>query len=142
GHPGDSNGPWSGSSKAVVSAKFTFHGVPSHASVSPEQGRSALDAVELMNVGANYMREHVKEDARIHYVITDGGGQPNVVPAEATVWYYVRANDHRDVERNFKWLQDIAQGAALMSRTKVETYVESDCHEIIPNMPLSELLTE
>ena len=73
------------SSKAMVSAKFTFSGLPAHASVSPRQGRSALDAVELMNVGVNYMREHVEEDARIHYVITDGGGQPNVVPARAQV---------------------------------------------------------
>ena len=85
-----------------------------------------------MNVGANFMREHLKEDARVHYVVTDGGGSPNVVPARATVWYYVRANDHRDVERNFQWLKEIAQGAALMSRTKVEIYVDSDCHEIIP----------
>jgi aminobenzoyl-glutamate utilization protein B len=141
-HPASKNEAWANSSKAVVSAKFTFHGTTAHASSSPESGKSALDGVELMNVGANYMREHLKEDARIHYVITDGGGSPNVVPARATVWYYVRANDHRDVERNFAWLKDIAQGAALMTRTKVEIYVDSDCHEIIPNLPLSELLTE
>jgi aminobenzoyl-glutamate utilization protein B len=141
-HPASKNEAWANSSKAVVSAKFTFHGTTAHASSSPESGKSALDGVELMNVGANYMREHLKEDARIHYVITDGGGSPNVVPARATVWYYVRANDHRDVEKNFAWLKDIAQGAALMSRTKLDIYVDSDCHEIIPNMPLSELLTE
>ena len=66
----------------MVSVKFRFEGLPAHASVSPHEGRSALDAVELMNVGVNFMREHVKEDARIHYVITNGGGQPNVVPPD------------------------------------------------------------
>ncbi len=139
-HPGDSNGPWSDSSKAVVSAKFTFAGIAAHASVSPEAGRSALDAVELMNVGANYMREHVKEDARIHYVITDGGGQPNVVPAQATVWYFVRANEHKDAEYNFAWLKDIAEGAAKMTRTKFTVQIDTDCHEIVPNQPLSQLI--
>ena len=141
-HPASKNEAWANSSKAVVSAKFTFSGTTAHASSSPESGKSALDGVELMNVARITCGEHLKEDARIHYVITDGGGSPNVVPARATVWYYVRANDHRDVERNFSWLKEIAQGAALMSRTKVEVYVDSDCHEIIPNMPLSELLTE
>jgi aminobenzoyl-glutamate utilization protein B len=139
-HPGDKNEAWSGSSKAAVSAKFTFRGTAAHASVSPESGRSALDAVELMNIGANFMREHIKEDARVHYVINDGGGAPNVVPAQATVWYYVRANEHADVEQNFAWLKDIAQGAALMTRTKLTIEIDTDCHEIIPNTPLSELL--
>ncbi|MBI1902774.1 MAG: amidohydrolase, partial [Planctomycetia bacterium] len=111
-HPATKNEAWAGSSKALVSAKFTFTGTATHASVSPESGRSALDAVELMNVGANYMREHLSEDARTHYVIVDGGGQPNVVPATATVWYFVRADKHEDMERQFRWLQDIAQGAA------------------------------
>ncbi len=139
-HPGSKNEAWSGSSKAAVSAKFTFHGTTAHASASPESGRSALDAVELMNIGANFMREHIKEDARVHYVINDGGGAPNVVPAQATVWYYVRANEHRDVEQNFAWLKDIAQGAALMTRTKLSIAIDTDCHEIVINMPLSELL--
>lgn len=139
-HPASKNEVWNGSSKAMVSAKFTFHGIAAHAAGSPEQGRSALDAVELMNVGANYMREHVKEDTRIHYVITSGGGAPNVVPASATVWYYVRANDHRDVESTFVWLNDIARGAALMTRTKMSSVVDTDCHELLQNSPLSELL--
>ncbi len=141
-HPATKNEAWAGSSKAVVSAKFTFAGTSSHASVSPESGRSALDAVELMNIGANYMREHVKEDARIHYVVVDGGGQPNVVPAKATVWYFVRANSHEDVEQNFRWLQDIANGAALMTRTKVSLQIDTDCHEIIVNMPLAQRIVE
>src|SRR5262249_54410038 len=95
-HPGSRNRITYSSSKAVISAKFTFFGLPAHASGSPEKGRSALDGVELMNVGVNYMREHIKQTSRIHYVVTNGGGQPNVVPATAQVWYYVRANTHED----------------------------------------------
>jgi aminobenzoyl-glutamate utilization protein B len=140
-HPANKNEAWAGSSKALVSAKFTFKGTPSHASVSPDSGRSALDAVELMNVAANYMREHLKEDARTHYVIVDGGGQPNVVPPTATVWYFVRANKHQDVEYNFRWLQEIAQGAALMTRTTMSMQIDTDCHEIIPNGVLAERIT-
>jgi aminobenzoyl-glutamate utilization protein B len=139
-HPGTKNRVSYMSTKALISAKFTFRGLPAHASGSPEKGRSALDGVELMNVGANYMREHVKETSRIHYVITNGGAQPNVVPATAQVWYFVRANTHEDVERNFDWLRDIADGAAKMSRTKVAVQIDTDCHEIIPNLPLSRVV--
>lgn len=139
-HPADENAVWSGSSKAAVSVKFQFAGLAAHASGSPDKGKSALDAVELMSVGVNFMREHLKEDARVHYVITDGGGAPNVVPAKAEVWYYLRSNTHTDVEKNFEWLQDIARGAALMSRTKLTVQIDTDCHEVIPNTPLSELL--
>ncbi|MBP86144.1 MAG: amidohydrolase [Planctomycetaceae bacterium] len=140
-HPSSRNEAWASSSKALVSAKFTFDGTAAHASVSPEAGRSALDAVELMNVGANFMREHLKEDARIHYVIVDGGGAPNVVPPTATVWYFARADSHKDVEYNFKWLKDIAAGAAKMTRTELSIQIDTDCHEIIPNGPLAELIT-
>lgn len=140
-HPSSRNEAWASSSKALVSAKFTFDGTAAHASVSPEAGRSALDAVELMNVGVNFMREHLKEDARMHYVIVDGGGAPNVVPPTATVWYFARADTHEDVEYNFKWLEDIAAGAAKMTRTKLSIQIDTDCHEIIPNAPLAELIT-
>ncbi|MFN0196375.1 MAG: amidohydrolase [Planctomycetaceae bacterium] len=141
-HPSTRNEVWSGSSKSLVSAKFTFSGTAAHASVSPEKGRSALDAVELMNIGVNFMREHVKDDTRIHYVITNGGGAPNVVPAKATVWYYIRADQHNDAAFYYNWIRDIAQGAAMMSRTKVDVVVDTDCHELIPNSPLSELLIQ
>lgn len=139
-HPGTKNRVSYMSTKALISAKFTFTGLPAHASGSPEKGRSALDGVELMNVGANYMREHIKETNRIHYVITNGGAQPNVVPATAQVWYFVRANTHEEVERTFDWLRDIADGAAKMSRTKVAVHIDTDCHEIIPNLPLSRVV--
>jgi aminobenzoyl-glutamate utilization protein B len=139
-HPGTKNRIEYGTTKALISAKFTFHGLPAHASGSPDRGRSALDGVELMNVGANYMREHVKQTNRIHYVITKGGAQPNVVPATAQVWYYVRADAHEDAERQFDWLRDIADGAAKMSRTKVSMSIDTDCHEIIPDLPLSKVI--
>lgn len=139
-HPSGKNEVWSGSSKSLVSAKFTFRGTAAHASGSPHSGRSALDAVELMNVGVNYVREHVKEDARFHYVITNGGGAPNVVPPKSTVWYFVRADSHDDVEAYYGWVNDIARGAAMMTRTKLDVHIDTDCHELIPNTPLSEML--
>ena len=140
-HAGDTTRASWDFSKAMVSVKFKFEGLPSHASVSPHQGRSALDAVELMSVGANYMREHVKEDTRIHYVITNGGGQPNVVPPSAEVWYYLRANKHTDVEEYFVWLTEIARAAAAMSRTRlIETRIDADMHEVLPNRTLVELI--
>src|SRR5262249_51910868 len=139
-HPGTKNKVYYSSSKAMIPAKFTFSGLPAHASVSPDKGRSALDGVELMNIGGNFMREHIKENSRIHYVITNGGRQPNVVPATAQVWYYVRADAHTDVEVNFDWLTEIAEGAARMSRTKMQMHVDTDCHETIPNLPLSRLI--
>jgi aminobenzoyl-glutamate utilization protein B len=139
-HPGSKNAIFYSSSKAVISAKFNFTGLPAHASASPEKGRSALKGVELMNVGVNYMREHVKETSRIHCVITNGGSQPNVVPAHAQVWYYVRGNTHEDAEYLFDWIRDIAEAAAKMTRTKVDVHVDSDVHEIIPNLPISQLI--
>ena len=142
-HPGRENRSAYAHSKAVVSVKYTFRGVPAHASTSPESGRSALDAVELMNVGVNYMREHVKEDARLHYVVTNGGGQPNVVPPEAQVWYYIRADDHKDVEYYFEWVKEIAEAAAKMTRTKLaEVRVETDNHDLLPNLPLSKRILQ
>lgn len=126
--------------KAVAAVRFTFKGVAAHASTSPHAGRSALDAVELMNVGANYLREHLKEDIRIHYVITEGGGQPNVVPPEASSWYYVRANRHDDVETAFGRLLEIARGAALMTGSEVSWVVEGDAHEVLPNRALAALV--
>ncbi len=140
-HAGDRTASSFGYTKANVSVKFRFEGLPAHASASPHEGRSALDAVELMNVGVNYMREHVREDARIHYVVTNGGGQPNVVPPSAEVWYYIRANKHEDVVRYFEWVKEVAQGAAMMTRTKlVAVQVDADMYEVLPNRTLSEVI--
>ncbi|TEU10267.1 amidohydrolase, partial [Candidatus Bathyarchaeota archaeon] len=116
-HPSQVNTASLRSSNAMNSVKFHFHGKTSHAAGSPEQGRSALDAVELMNIGVNYMREHVIEKARIHYVIEEGGGQPNVVPDYARTWYYIRAPERDQVDRIYEWILRIAEGATLMTDT-------------------------
>ncbi|MEK6629749.1 MAG: amidohydrolase, partial [Acidobacteriota bacterium] len=86
-------------------------------------------------------REHIKEDARIHYVITNGGGQPNVVPPLAEVWYYIRANKHTDAEQYYQWVTEIAKGAAMMTRTTLAAIqVDADMHEVLPNRTLSEVI--
>lgn len=141
-HASDRTRAGYGYSKAVAAARFTFEGLPAHASTSPDQGRSALDGVEIMNIGTNYLREHVPEDTRMHYVITEGGGQPNVVPPRAVSWYYVRADRHDTVERVFARLLDVARGAALMTQTKMSYVVEGDAHEVLPNRALALLVHE
>ena len=139
-HAGDKTRVGFATSKTVISVKYRFEGTSAHSSMSPEAGRSALDAVELMNVGVNFLREHLPEDARIHYVITDGGGQPNVVPPTAEVWYYLRADRHTDAERMLERVRNIAQGAALMTATTTHERIDSDAFELLPNEPLSKLL--
>jgi len=139
-HVSSSNGSSYSSSKAKISVKYRFEGQAAHASINPHQGHSALDAVELMNVGVNYLREHLRQDVRVHYVITDGGGQPNVVPPVAEVWYYIRADDHKYVEYTYARISEIALGAAQMTRTELITKIATDVFEILPNSPLSELL--
>jgi aminobenzoyl-glutamate utilization protein B len=139
-HPGDKTGADFITTMAMVSVRFTFYGRTSHAAADPHRGRSALDAVELMNAGVNYMREHVKEDARLHYVITDGGQQPNVVPARASVWYYVRAYAHPDVEEYLARVTRIAEGAALMTDTRLEWTIDTDGHEQIPSRTLADAI--
>jgi len=127
-------------SKAVAQVRFKFKGVAAHASSAPQLGRSALKGVELLDVGVNFAREHLKEDARIHSVITNGGGQPNVVPAAAESWYYIRANKHEDVADMFEWVSEIARGAAMMTRTEVEIVVDADSYEVLPNRPIAEAM--
>ncbi|MBY9012058.1 MAG: amidohydrolase [Candidatus Lokiarchaeota archaeon] len=119
-HPGNFNMLNLMSSQAMNSVKFKFHGRSAHAAGDPQNGRSALDAVELMNVGANYMREHMISDARLHYVITHGGDVPNVVPAEAEVHYFVRAPERHQVEELYARLINVAKGATLMTETTME----------------------
>ena len=139
-HPGDLSAPQLGSHTALDSVQFTFEGVSAHAAASPESGRSALDAVSLLNTGVEYMREHVPDDARIHYSITDGGAAPNVVPPTATVWYYVRAPSRDEVDRLSAWLTDITEGAALMTQTEVQKRYVTGCHETLPNAVLAGVL--
>ena len=125
---------------ALNSVKFRFYGAAAHAAAAPEAGRSALDAVELMDVGVNYLREHIPEKARIHYIITHGGKAPNIVPDFAEAWYFVRAPKRRDVESIYSRILDIAKGAALMTGTKEEVKFITGCWEVIPNKVLSDLL--
>lgn len=124
---------------AMNTMKFKFYGISAHAAQSPESGRSALDAVELMNVGANYLREHIIDKARVHYTITNAGGAPNIVPSEAESWYYVRAPRRKDVEEITERLYDIAKGTALMTGTRVEIEHLGGCYELLPNDVLFEL---
>jgi len=105
---------------AVISAIFTFRGRTAHSAGAPWSGRSALDAVELMNIATNYLREHLFYTYRLHYVITEGGEAPNVVPDKASVWYYIRNTDER-VEEMYKRVIDCAKGAAMATGTTLDT---------------------
>jgi aminobenzoyl-glutamate utilization protein B len=141
-HPSTMNEASLISSLAINSVKFHFYGKASHAGASPEQGRSALDAVELMNMGVNYLREHVIQDARIHYIIEKGGDQPNIVPAYARSWYYIRAPERDQVEFIYNWILDIAKGAAIMTRTEVTAEFFEGSYNVIPNKTISELIVK
>ncbi len=112
-----------GSGSGLVSAEYTFYGDAAHAGGAPWAGRSALDAVELMNVGMNYRREHLRLSQRTHYVITEGGDQPNVVPPRASVWYYFRELDYEHIKSLFDIGTKAAEGAALMTDTRMEKRV-------------------
>lgn len=119
---------------------FRFHGKTAHAAMDPFNGRSALDAVELMNVGVNYLREHMIPDARIHYVITQGGIAPNVVPDFAESMYSVRAPRTDQLDALFERVKNIAKGAALMTGTEVEINVISGMSNMLPNDTINEVL--
>ncbi|GGE50150.1 peptidase M20 [Agaricicola taiwanensis] len=120
---------------------FHFHGRASHAASAPHLGRSALDAVELMNVGVNYMREHMPSDARIHYALLDAGGvAPNVVQASAKVRYAIRARDLPGMMALNERVKKIAEGAALMTETKVTIKVISAVSNLLGNRPLEEAM--
>ncbi|AOS98665.1 p-aminobenzoyl-glutamate hydrolase subunit B [Microbulbifer aggregans] len=139
-HPGDRNDALPRSTLANRSAKFRFKGVASHAAAAPERGRSALDGVEAMNFMVNMLREHVPDSTRIHYVITNGGGAPNVVPADAEVFYYVRDNTAADLEPIWERVEQIARAAAQGTGTSVEWEVIHGNHSLLPNQTLNRLL--
>ncbi|KFI28567.1 amidohydrolase [Haematobacter massiliensis] len=120
---------------------FTFHGRASHAAAAPDLGRSALDAVELMNVGVNYMREHVPEGTRIHYAVIDAGGiAPNVVQAKATVRYAIRSRDVQGMAALNPRVRNVAEGAALMTETRVTSRVLSAVSNLLGNTPMEEIM--
>jgi aminobenzoyl-glutamate utilization protein B len=140
-HPGSLNVATLASSNVISGAYFHFHGRSSHAAGNPEAGRSALDAIELMNVGVNYLREHIIPDARIHYVIESGGGQPNVVPDYARSHYYIRAPEQELLDPVKRRVLKIAEGAALMTETRLEAEMSPGGYHKIPNKVLSTIVT-
>jgi aminobenzoyl-glutamate utilization protein B len=140
-HPSTMNVASLSSSLANNSVKFHFYGKSSHAAASPEQGRSALDAVELMNIGVNYLREHVIDKARIHYIIEVGGLQPNIVPEYARVWYLIRAPERDQLESIYRRVLKIAEGAAMMAEVRLEVEFLKGIHNKLPNRTLSEVVT-
>ena len=127
-----------GAGNGLVSVEYSFQGESAHSGNAPWRGRSALDAVELMNVGWNYRREHLRIQQRSHYVVTNGGDQPNVVPRNAAVWYYLRETTYPDIKRMWETADKIAQGAALMTDTTVSSRVLGSAWPIHSNKVLAE----
>ena len=139
-HPMYANTLWAASSTALNSFKLSFHGRSAHAAGAPEAGRSALDAVMLTDVGVNYLREHVIPEARIHCVVTHGGEAPNIVPAFAQSWYYVRAPKRPQVQTIYERVLNVARGAALMTDTTLEVELVAACHDFLPNDAVQQVL--
>jgi aminobenzoyl-glutamate utilization protein B len=138
-HPWNANIPVSQGFLAMNNMRFHFTGISSHAGQAPEQGRSALDAVELSNMGVNVMREHIISSARIHYIITNGGEAPNIVPKEAASWYYVRAPHRSDVVDITNRVINCQKGGALMTDTTLDYEITGGCYELLPNDVLYDL---
>lgn len=136
-HPDSENGVYQTSALANSSAKFRFYGLSAHAAMAPEKGRSSLDAVEAMDYMVNMMREHVPQETRIHYVITQGGKAPNVVPDFAEVYYYVRHPKKDDVKQIFDRVVTTAKAAALGTETKMEYEVIGGTHDLLINTTLA-----
>ena len=142
-HPSTENCVVTRSTLANVSAFFRFKGVTSHAAASPEMGRSALDAAELMSVGVNYLREHIISDARIHYAYRDVGGiAPNVVQGHSCVHYFVRAPKLWQVKEIYKRVVDVAEGAAKMTGTEMSCELYAGLSDFMPNHVVSGVLQE
>ncbi|MGH7169940.1 MAG: M20 family metallopeptidase [Gemmataceae bacterium] len=140
-HPSAFAGVYEPVSLANTRIDFSFSGRASHAAAAPHLGRSALDAVELMNVGVNYMREHMPQDARIHYALLDAGGiAPNVVQATAKVRYLIRARNLPELTRLIERVRKIADGAALMTETSVKAQVISAVSNLLGNGPLEKAM--
>lgn len=126
----------------LVSVEYTFDGKAAHGAVDPWKGSSALDAVELMNSGWNFRREHLRPLQRSHYVISDGGDQPNVVPSKASVWYFIREITAGHIRENFDALQRTAEGAAMMTDTTVSRRIIGTAYPRHYNKPIAEAMYE
>lgn len=138
-HPFSVNFACKGSIVGYMDLTFRFQGISAHAGATPHLGRSALDAVELMNVGTNYLREHVPPDVRIHYVITKGGDAPNIVPATAEVWYFLRAHLPETMQNLFQRVEKIARGASLMTETEMEVKINGMMANLLNNKTLADI---
>jgi len=139
-HPVDANNASQEKNLATTSAKFRFRGQSAHAAAAPERGRSALDGVEAMNFMVNYLREHIPQDSRIHYVITNGGLAPNVVPDFAESYYVVRHPDARVAGEIFERVVKAAEGAALGTGTTVEYELINGTYSTLPNDVLGRVM--
>lgn len=139
-HPGQRTAVSNSRAQALNNFEVSFRGQAAHGAADPWNGRSALDAVELMNHGVNMMREHIEPSARVHYVIPNAGEAPNVVPEYARAWYYVRDTTRAAVEENYEWILDIAQGAAQMTRTEHEVFLITGVHTYTLIRPLQEAM--
>ena len=139
-HPSSVNSAAAQTTLANRSAKFRFRGKSAHAAGAPAQGRSALDGVEAMNMMVNMMREHTTMDSRIHYVITEGGSAPNVVPEFAEVFYYVRHSQTAEVEAMWKRLEDAAKGAALGTGTQVDWEIIHGNNPLLVNETMAKVM--
>jgi aminobenzoyl-glutamate utilization protein B len=142
-HPASVTGVTRSNSLAYCQAYFGFRGTPSHAGVSPHLGRSALDAAELMNIGVNFLREHMPADCRVHYAFVDAGGpSPNVVQSSARLYYIVRAPNVPDMRSLYERVVKIAEGAALMTETALEVEYDGGCSELLGNDVLEQAMSE
>lgn len=142
-HPDDVNEVATGSSNSCIQVQYKFKGIASHAAGSPDKGRSALDAVELMNIGVQFLREHMSDKARIHYAITDAGGRsPNVVQPSASVLYMVRSNHVAEAVELQGRVDKIAEGAALMTETTFERQFIDGLSDTVSNFALERVLYE
>ncbi len=139
-HPDDVNAITTTSALANKSAKFKFYGISAHAAAAPDQGRSALDAVEAMDNMVNMMREHIPQETRIHYVITNGGKAPNVIPDFAEVYYYVRHPRRKEVVEIFDRVVKAAEGAALGTGTTMKYDIIGGTHDLLINKTLAETM--
>ena len=141
-HPSSANSASPSSTTANKSGRFTFHGKAAHAASAPDSGRSALDGVEAMNFMVNLMREHVPQESRLHYVITDGGDAPNIVPEQAQVYYYVRHPKAEMVKVLFERVVKAAEAAAMGTGTQVDVEVMHGNYPVLPNHALAKLVDE
>jgi aminobenzoyl-glutamate utilization protein B len=139
-HPDSKNAVGNTANQANNNFTIEFFGQPAHAAFDPWNGRSAVDAVELLAHGVNLMREHVKPSARMHYVIQAAGEAPNVVPAYARIWFYARDVDRPSVEAHYAWMLRIAEGAALATGTTQKVTLTTGVHEYLFNRPLQEAM--